>query len=72
MSKADAAHRKQLQRERARASGLVKVEVWVAEDQAQKVRDFAKSLPLPTAPKDPAQLDLVDRIQAEVDSGVEG
>lgn len=63
MSREDAARRKQLQRDRARASGLVKVKVWVAAGQAQKVRDFANSLPLPASPKDPAQLDLVRLIQ---------
>ncbi len=66
MSRKDAARRKREQRDRDRKRGLIKVEVWVAADQAQKVREFAGSLPVLASPKDPRQFDLVDRIEAMV------
>jgi len=67
-----AAERKQLQRDRARALGLLKVEVWVAESQAPKVRDFARSLPAPEPPTDPRQIDWLREIDAKLDGGERG
>lgn len=61
-----AARRKALQRQRDRSLGWVEVTVKVAADQAQAVRDFAASLPPPSLPTDPRQLDLIDRIEAEL------
>ena len=54
------AERKRLQRERDRIAG------WVAADQAQVLRDYAASLPLPLPPADPRQLELIDRIEDEL------
>jgi hypothetical protein len=42
------------------------VTVKVAADQVEAVRAFAASLPDPRPPVDPDQLDLIDRIEAEL------
>ncbi len=60
------AERKRLQRERDRIAGWVEVTVRVAADQAQVLRDYAASLPLPLPPADPRQLELIDRIEDEL------
>ena len=60
------ARRKSLQRQRDRAEGWAEVTVKVAADRVQEVRDFAASLPCPTPPTDPDQLDLIDRIEQEI------
>ena len=36
--------RKRQERERKRAAGLIKVEIWLMPDQAKNVRDYAKGL----------------------------
>ena len=36
--------RKRQERERKRAAGLIKIEIWLLPDQAKKVRDYAKGL----------------------------
>jgi len=36
--------RKRQERERKRAAGLIKIELWLMPDQAKKVRDYAKGL----------------------------
>ncbi len=68
MSRTDAARRKQLQRDRMRALGLVKVELWVAEEQAETLKEFGRSLPPPSAPKDARQLDWIDAELASMGS----
>jgi hypothetical protein len=60
------AERKKLQRKRDRALGWVEVTVKVSASQVEAVRAFAASLPDPVPPKDPAQLDLIERIEAEL------
>lgn len=45
MTATDANTRKAAERARKRAAGLVKVEVWVKPEHAQKVRDYARKLP---------------------------
>ena len=58
--------RKQLQRQRDQAAGWVEVTVKVAQEHADRVRAFAVSLPPPSPPTDPRQLDLLARIEAEM------
>ena len=60
------AERKRMQRQRDRLAGWVEVTVRVAADQAQVLRDYAASLPLPAPPEDPRQLELIDRIEDEL------
>jgi hypothetical protein len=69
---ADDSRRKKLQREKDRALGWREVVVKVAEDQVTAVRNFAASLPAPQTPIDPRQLDLIDRIEAELAEGASG
>ena len=38
--------RKRQERERKRAAGLIKIEIWLMPDQAKNVRDYAKGLKL--------------------------
>lgn len=61
------AQRKKLQRDRDRALGWIEVTVKVAAEKAQEVRDFAASLPDPSPPKDPRQLDMIERIERELE-----
>jgi hypothetical protein len=60
-----AAQRKRSQRQRDKAVGWVDVTVRVPADHVQAVRDFAASLPPPSPPSDPRQIDLIERIDDE-------
>lgn len=60
------ARRKQLQRERDRALGWTDVTVRIAAERVKELRDFAASLPPPSTPKDPRQMDLIERIEREL------
>lgn len=65
------ARRKKLQRDRDRALGWREVIVKVADDQVQAVRDFVACLPPPAPPSDARQMDLIDRIEAELEGSME-
>lgn len=60
------AERKALQRRRDRALGWREVTVRVAIEHVDAVRAYAASLPAPAPPVDPAQLDLIDAINAQL------
>ena len=45
--------------------GYRQVNVWVAADRVEEVREFAASLPEPATPTDPRQLDLLAKIEAQ-------
>lgn len=60
------ARRKSLQRQRDRAAGWVEINVKVAADRVGEVRAFVASLAPPEAPIDPRQLDLIERIEQEL------
>lgn len=62
------AERKKKQRQRDRAAGWAEVTVRVDKSRADEVRAFAASLPPPSPPTDPNQLDLIDRIDGELAS----
>ena len=64
--------RKQLQRQRDRLAGWAEITVRVAAERAQDVRDFAATLPEPTPPTDPRQLDLLDHIERELSEARSG
>ncbi len=63
------AERKAAQRRRDRLAGWVEVVVRVAADQVGAVRDFAASLPPPALPTDPAQLSMLDQLDAMLAGG---
>ena len=44
MTATDANTRKAQERARKRAEGLVKIEIWVKPEHAQKVRDYVRKL----------------------------
>lgn len=46
-------------------NGLVKVTVWVAPEQKEAVRAFAKALPKPDNKPDPRQMSLLDIIEEQ-------
>ena len=58
------AERKKAQRQRDRLAGWAEVVVKVDRERAQEVRDFAASLPPPPPPTDPAQLSMLDQLDA--------
>lgn len=58
--------KKAKQRQRWKAEGWVELRVRVAREHQQAVKDFAASLPSPSPPTDPRQLDLIARIDAEL------
>lgn len=58
------AERKAAQRRRDKLAGWAEVTVRVAADQAAAVRDFAAGLPPPAPPTDPAQLSMLDQLDA--------
>lgn len=64
-----AAQKKARQRERDRLKGWVHLTVKVGQEHAQAVKDFVASLPDPSPPHDPRQLDLIDRIEEELAAG---
>lgn len=63
------AEKKRKQRERDRISGWREITVRVAQEQVDVVRDFVANLPPPASPTDPRQLDLLDRIDREIENG---
>lgn len=60
------AQRKRLQRERDRLAGWSHLSMRVPTERLAEVRAFIASLPPPSPPNDPRQLDLLDRIEAEL------
>ena len=60
--------KKAKQRERWRAEGWVELRVRVAREHQQAVKQFAASLPPPSPPTDPRQLDLIAKIDAEIEA----
>lgn len=63
------AERKAAQRRRDRLAGWVEVTVKVAADRVGEVRALAAALPPPPGPSDPAQLDLLAQLDAELARG---
>lgn len=63
-----AAERKAMQRSRDRLLGWREITVRVAQEHAERVRDFAASLPDPAPPTDPDQLDLLERLEEDLNS----
>jgi hypothetical protein len=61
-----AAQRKAAQRRRDKVAGWSEVTVKVALEHAEAVRAFAASLPPPPEPTDPAQLDMLAALDAEL------
>jgi len=61
-----AAQRKFAQRRRDRVAGWSEVTVKVAAEHADAVKAFAASLPPPPSPTDPAQLDMLAALDAEL------
>lgn len=61
------AEKKAKQRQRDRLRGWREITVRVGQEHVEAVRDFVASLPDPEPPTDPRQLDLLDRIQCEID-----
>lgn len=51
----DRAEAKRQWRKNKKAAGWLEVRVWVSKDKAQEVKDFAASLPKPSAPVNPDQ-----------------
>lgn len=45
-------------RKNKKIAGFKEVRVWVRKDKAQEVKDFAATLPKPTPPANPDQLQL--------------
>lgn len=45
-------------RKNKKIAGFKEVRVWVRKDKAQEVKDFAATLPKPTTPANPDQLQL--------------
>ncbi|MDO5759039.1 MAG: hypothetical protein Q4P24_16530 [Rhodobacterales bacterium] len=58
------AERKAAQRRRDRLAGWTEVTVRIDANQAEAVRTYAASLPPPAPPTDPAQLSLLDQLDA--------
>lgn len=58
------AERKAAQRRRDKLAGWAEVTVRVDARQAEAVRDFAASLPPPAPPTDPAQISMLDQLDA--------
>lgn len=58
------AERKKAQRQRDRIAGWAEVTVKVDRERVQEVRDFAASLPAPPPPNDPAQLSMLEQLDA--------
>lgn len=58
------AERKAAQRRRDRIAGWAEVVVKVDARRADEVRAFAASLPPPAPPTDPAQLSMLDQLDA--------
>lgn len=54
------AQRKAKQRAEKRAAGYKEISVWVRPDQADKIRDYADSLPKPSKADVPGQGNLLD------------
>ena len=63
------AERKAAQRKRDKLAGWVEVTVKVAADQVGTVRAFAAGLPPPALPTDPAQLTMLDQLDAMLAGG---
>lgn len=62
----NAAERKKKQRQRDKLLGWQEVTVRVAATQAQFVRDYAATLPDPTPPVDPRQLDMIEQLDSDL------
>lgn len=60
------AERKAAQRRRDKIAGWAEVIVKVDASRVQDVRDFAASLPPPAPPTDPAQLSMLDLLDAQL------
>lgn len=58
------AERKAAQRRRDRLAGWTEVTVKVAASHVDEVREFAAALPAPPMPTDPAQLSMLDQLDA--------
>jgi hypothetical protein len=67
-----AVERKRLQRKRDRALGWREINVKIAADQVEAVKDFCAALPPPAHPTDPRQLDLLASIDAEMEEDGKG
>jgi hypothetical protein len=65
------ARRKSLQRQRDRVAGWSEITLKVAADRVEEVRAFAAALPPPQPPRDPRQLDLLQRIEEELAGSVQ-
>lgn len=61
--------RKRLQRQRDRALGWTEISVRIAREHTEVLRSFAATLPPPTPPKDPRQLDLIAQLESQLQSG---
>lgn len=60
----NAGQRKAAQRQRDKAMGWAEITVRVDAARADEVRAFAASLPPPPPPTDPAQLSLIEQLDA--------
>ena len=63
------AQKKAKQRQRDKLLGWREVTLRIPADQTEAVRAFVAGLPDPQPPRDPRQLDLIDRIEEELASG---
>lgn len=63
------AERKRAQRKRDRIAGWAEVTVRIDARQADAVRAYAASLPPPPGPTDPAQLSMLDQLDAMLSGG---
>jgi len=65
------AERKRVQRQRDRLAGWAEVAVKVDAERVEEVRAFVASLPPPPPPTDPAQLSMLDQLDAQLSGGDE-
>ena len=64
------AERKKAQRQRDRIAGWAEVAVKVDRARVQELRDFAASLPPPPPRTDPAQLSMLNQLDALLEGDV--
>lgn len=63
------AERKAAQRRRDRLAGWAEITVRIAASRADDLRAYAASLPPPEPPTDPAQLSMLDQLDALLAGG---
>lgn len=63
------AERKAAQRRRDKLAGWAEVTVRIAASRADDLRAYAASLPPPPGPTDPAQLSMLDQLDAMLSGG---